>query len=73
MAGHHGISACRPDTDWALHCPFCASVSSGEFEIDIGYWAVACRTCGSIGPSAPSPRAAKRRWANRPPIPDTGK
>lgn len=59
------IFAKYPNTDLAPRCPFCASMSSDEFEIDVGRWAVACRTCGSIGPAAQSATAARWRWTNR--------
>lgn len=72
MTGYQGTPARRPDNNPEQPCPFCASVHSDEFEIDLDRWAVACRTCGTIGPSAPTPRAARRRWTKRPLRPENG-
>lgn len=56
-AGNHVISP----------CPFCESASATLMEYEEGCWAVACASCGAIGPSADSKEEATTNWegANR--------
>lgn len=47
-------------------CPFCGRTSVEQTSVIKGMWYYCrCRKCGSHGPTADSPKAAREKWSNR--------